>query len=293
MCPRDLTREFDAIATRLYARSGATRWNVTRAEFESALGRAVERRFANSNETKDNSAIAAFLESLHVEDLALAIGCRSGNDSAWREFDRKFRPAIEKIARQITRDVDRAREVADSLYGDLFGDARSDGTRRSPLDQYHGRSLLVAWLRAVIAQREAEAWRAEYRAHPDGKLDAAVVFADAAPSEPEDPDRGRYLAMVACELHKTIDALAPRDRLRISYYYVQELTLAETGALLGEHESTVSRGLARTRAEIRRDVEGALRKDYRLSDDQIGRCFEYALGDWPFDLARALEPAKQ
>jgi IS30 family transposase len=98
--------------------------------------------------------------------------------------------------------------------------------------------------------------------------------------------------MVACELHKTIDALAARDRLCLSYYYVQELTLAETGALLGEHESTVSRRLARTRAEIRRNVEDALRKDYRLNDDQIGRCFEYALGDWPFDLARALEPAK-
>lgn len=292
MWPPDLTGELDAIATRLYERSGAPRWNVSQAEFGSALSRAVERRFANSNEAKDRSVIAGFLESLHVEDLALAIGCRAGNESAWREFDTRFRPAIEKIALQITRDVDRAREVADPLYGDLFGDARSDGTRRSPLDHYHGRSLLVAWLRAVIVQREAEAWRLEYRAHPDGKLDAAVAFADAARSEPEDPDRRRYLAMVACELHKTIDALAPRDRLCLSYYYVQELTLAETGALLGEHESTVSRRLARTRAEIRRNVEDALRKDYRLNDDQIGRCFEYALGDWPFDLARALEPAK-
>ena len=292
MCPTDLSGEFDAIATRLYERSGAPRWQVSRAEFGSVLSRAVERRFADSNEAKDGSLIAAFLESLHVEDLALAIGCRSGNDSAWRDFDMRFRPAIEKIALEITRDVDRAREVAGSLYGDLFGDARRDGTRRSPLDHYHGRSLLVAWLRAVIAQREAQAWRVEYRAHPDGKLDAVIPFADTAPSEPEDPDRGRYLAMVACELHKTIDALAPRDRLRLSYYYAQELTLAETGALLSEHESTVSRGLARTRAEIRRNVESALRKDYRLSNDQIDRCFEYALGDWPFDLARALEPAK-
>jgi RNA polymerase sigma factor (sigma-70 family) len=252
----------------------------------------VERRFANFNEPKDGSVIAAFLESLHVEDLALAIGCRFGNDSAWREFDARFRPAIEKIALEITRDVDRAREVAGSLYGDLFGDARRDGTRRSPLDHYHGRSLLVAWLRAVIAQREAETWRVEYRAHRDGKLDPTIPYVDATTSEPEDPDRRRYLAMVACELHKTIDALAPRDRLRLSYYYAQELTLAETGALLGEHESTVSRSLARTRAEIRRNLESSLRKDYRLSDDQIDRCFEYALSDWPFDLARALEPPK-
>ena len=153
MCPPDLIGKLDAIATRLYERSGAPRWNVSRAEFGSALSRAVERRFANSNEVRDDSVIAAFLESLHTEDLALAIGCRSGNDSAWREFDTKFRHAIKKIALQITRDVDRARHVADSLYGDLFGDARRDGTRRSPLDHYHGRSLLVAWLRAVIAQR--------------------------------------------------------------------------------------------------------------------------------------------
>jgi RNA polymerase sigma-70 factor len=292
MCPPDPVSEFDAIVARLYVRSGASRWNVSRAEFGSALGRAVERRFANSNEARDRSVIAAFLESLHVEDLALAIGCRSGNDSAWHEFDAKFRPAIEKIARQVTRDVDRAHEIADSLYADLFGDARSDGTRRSPLDHYHGRSLLVAWLRVVIAQRDAQAWRAEYRAHPDGKLDAAFASVDPTASEPEDPDRSRYLAMVACALRKTIDALAAPDRLRLSYYYVQDLSLAETGALMGEHESTVSRGLARTRAEIRRSVEGALRKDYRLSDDQIGRCFEYAVGDWPFDLARALEPVK-
>jgi len=292
MSPLDLTGEFDAIAARLYARSGASRWNVSRAEFGCALGRAVEGRFANSTEARDRSIIAAFLESLHVEDLALAIACRAGHDSAWREFDTKFRPAIEKIALQITRNVGRAREVADSLYGDLFGDARSDGARRSPLDHYHGRSLLVAWLRVVIARREADAWRAEYRTHPDGQLDTGVAFADPATSEPEDPDRGRYLAMLACELRKTIDALAARDRLRLSYYYVQDLTLAETGAVMGEHESTVSRGLARTRAEIRQSVEDALRKDYRLSDDQIGRCFEYAAGDWPFDLARALEPAK-
>src|SRR6516225_6885033 len=105
MCPTDLTGEFDTIATRLYARSGAPRWNVSRAEFRSALGRAVERRFANSNETKNDSVIAAFLESLHIEDLALAIGCCSGNDSAWCEFDTKYRPSIEKIALQITRDV--------------------------------------------------------------------------------------------------------------------------------------------------------------------------------------------
>ena len=285
--------EFADVAAQLYARSGASRWNVSRTEFSSTLTRAIERRFSDSREARDRSAVAAFLDSLHVDDLALALGCRAGNADAWREFDGKFRASIEKIARQITRDTARAREIADSLYGDLFGDTRADGARRSPLDHYHGRSPLAAWLRVVIAQREADAWRATYRARTDGNLDGALASMDhAAASEPEDPDRARYLAMVSCELRKALDALVARDRLRLAYYYVQELTLADTGALLGEHESTVSRCIARTRNEIREKVRRALKQEYRLSDDQIGRCFEYAVDDWPFDLARALEQAK-
>ena len=284
--------EFADLAANLYTRSGASRWNVSRSEFSSALTRAIERRFADSKEAHDRSLVRSFLESLHVNDLALALGCRAGDADAWREFDAQYRSSIEKIARQVTRDTDRAREVADSLYGDLFGDVRANGARRSPLDHYHGRSPLTAWLRVVIAQREAETWRATYRTHADGSLDGALASMDHAAPEPDDPDRAAYLAMVSCELRKALDSLAARDRLRLAYYYVQELTLAETGALLGEHESTVSRGIARTRTEIRDKVKQALKQEHRLSDDQIGRCFEYAVGDWPFDLARALEQAK-
>jgi len=284
--------EFADVVANLYTRSGASRWNVSRSAFSSALTRAIERRFVDPKEAHDRSLVRSFLESLHVSDLALALGCRAGNADAWREFDARFRLSIEKIARQVTRDTDRAREIADSLYGDLFGDTRADGARRSPLDHYHGRSPLTAWLRVVIAQREAEAWRATYRAHADGNLDGALASMDHATPEPDDPDRAGYLAMVSCELRRALDSLAARDRLRLAYYYVQELTLAETGALLGEHESTVSRSIARTRTEIRGKVSQALKQEHRLSDDQVGRCFEYAVGDWPFDLARALEQAK-
>jgi len=89
-----------------------------------------------------------------------------------------------------------------------------------------------------------------------------------------------------------LTAVSPRDRLRLSYYYVQGLTLAETASLIGEHESTASRNLARTRLAIRRHVERRLRREHRLSDDQIGRCFEYATEDWMFDLKQALAQGK-
>ena len=96
-----------------------------------------------------------------------------------------------------------------------------------------------------------------------------------------DPDRARYLAILADVLGRVLDELDPRDRSRLSYYYVNGLPLREVGALIKEHESTVSRSLLRTRREIRRQVERRLRREHRLSDDQLRRCFEYATDDWP------------
>ena len=73
---------------------------------------------------------------------------------------------------------------------------------------------------------------------------------------------------------------------------MQDLTLAQTAALLGEHESSASRNLARARTAIRERVTRTLRRDYRFSDDQIDQCFEYEIGDWPFDLGRMLALGK-
>jgi hypothetical protein len=67
------------------------------------------------------------------------------------------------------------------------------------------------------------------------------------------------------------------------------LTLAETGRVVGEHEATVSRQLAKTRRTIRDDVERHLRDHERLDAAQIDRCFECALEDsGEFDLGSAL-----
>ena len=76
-------------------------------------------------------------------------------------------------------------------------------------------------------------------------------------------------------------------------YYAAQQTLAEIGRKLGEHESSVSRNLERTRRELRQQVEQSLRKGSSvdganpsagLSDAQIALCFEYAAEDSPIDL---------
>jgi RNA polymerase sigma factor (sigma-70 family) len=114
------------------------------------------------------------------------------------------------------------------------------------------------------------------------------VRASASGGTESDPDRARFLSLLQVALTAALAALPPRDRLRLACYYVQDLTLAQIGRLLGEHEATASRHLDRTRRDLRKHVESALRAEKRLSDAQISLCYEYAMEEWPFDLTRAL-----
>jgi DNA-directed RNA polymerase specialized sigma24 family protein len=111
-------------------------------------------------------------------------------------------------------------------------------------------------------------------------------------SADQDPDRERYLALLQSVLAGVLAALPGRDRLRLAYYYVDDLTLAQIGKILGEHEATVSRKIERTRGEVREQVDFVLREQKKLSDAQRGLCYEYAREEWPFDLTAALA-AKQ
>ena len=57
--------------------------------------------------------------------------------------------------------------------------------------------------------------------------------------------------------------------------------------------SRAPRGISRVlETAIRDRVTRILRREYRFSDDQISQCFEYATGDWPFDLGRMLALGK-
>jgi IS30 family transposase len=93
-------------------------------------------------------------------------------------------------------------------------------------------------------------------------------------------------------LSEALGALEPRDRLRLGYYYLENLTLRDIARLLSEHPSSVSRRLQQTRSELKRRVERSLRREQHLSEEQIRLCYDYASEQWPFDLGRALSESK-
>ena len=175
-----------------------------------------------------------------------------------------------------------ARELADSLYGDLFG--LQTGERRSLFHYFHGRSSLATWLRAVLAQRLVDRARVRTRTAPLPEEEPAAPAAQTP-----DPDRDRYLPLIHAAFRDALARLDARDRLRLLYYYAQGLTLAQTGRLLREHEASVSRHLSSARKTIRREVERQLREVQALDPNEIERCFEYVTEDaGPLDLDRLL-----
>jgi RNA polymerase sigma-70 factor len=250
------------------------------------LERSVARRFCGAR--PDTKAVETYLETLHVEDLALACACSGGSAAAWDFFVAKYRPELYRAARAIGGESG-ARELADSLYADLYGLGESEERRNSLFDYFHGRSKLGTWLRAILSQRHVDEFR---RTRKMDSLDEPTNSDErsqfAAPNTRPDPERERFLAMLQVALTTALDALDARDRLRLAYYYAEELTLAQIGRLLGEHEATVSRKLERVRRDVRRRVESALREGKKLTEAQMRLCYEYAREEWPFDLALRL-----
>jgi RNA polymerase sigma-70 factor (ECF subfamily) len=273
------------IVRRLHRRARADRWAISEHDFAACLSRSVSHRFRGQSPLP--AEVAQYLESLKLDDLALACACARGDAAAWEYFVAEFRPVLLRVALQVAP-PDTARELADSLYGDLFGLDDRDGTRRSLFNYFHGRSSLAGWLRAVLAQRMVDHHRTTRRLDPLPEHDGAVQLVDAAP--PPDVDRSRYQPLVRAALLAALAALIPRDRLRLSLYYAQELKLAAVGRLLGESEATVSRKLERTRRELRVAIERRLRETDGLSDAQVAACFDCARTDPAFDLAQALPP---
>lgn len=271
------------IVGRLYESSGSNRWQLKRDAFAAAVQRSVGHRFGAA---ADGAAVEAYLASLHVEDLALATACCAGSDPAWEHFIRELRPQLYLAARTIAGDD--GRELADSLYGELFGLREAEGRRKSLLVHYHGRSRLLTWLRSVLVQRQIDRVRATRRLDPLPDAESAAALASPAP--PPDPERNRLIGHAQKAVDDAIDALEPKDRLRLRLYYGQDMTLAAIGRALGEHEATVSRKLEKARKTLRQQV-GRVMAEQGLAPAAIARAFEVAADAPDLQLDRLLSRA--
>ncbi len=266
----------DKRASRLYAAAKAERWGLSAARFAETLESSVQRAF--SSRSPGFRDLDAYLSSLHLEDLALACACGEGSETAWEHLVREYRPVLYRSA-DVLDPTGGARELADAIYGELY--------TRSLFRYFHGRSSLATWLRSVLAQRYVDRARSRRRFDPLPEDEATLP----APTPTTQPGTARCQALVEAALASALARLPAREQLRLGCYYVQQLTLAETGLLMREHEATCSRQLARSRRTIRGDIERSLRSA-GLTREEMTQCLDATVADaGPIDLERMLAKA--
>jgi RNA polymerase sigma-70 factor (ECF subfamily) len=269
----------DPLFSELYERSGAARLGLTSADFRSALDRILAKHFPAGAQPD----VPAFLSRLRIEELALALACAAGSEVAWEEFLTRYRERLFDAARAIARDDVLGRELADSLYADLYAGSMRDGQRISKLSSYYGLGSLEGWLRTVLAQSFVDRYRAQrHNVSLEEQQDQGVQFAAAA----ADPDRAPDP-----RLNRAIDAalaeISAEDRYILACYFLDGRKLADIGRTLGVHESTVSRKLDRATVNLRKRIVEELRSA-GMSRAQAEESLDADVRDLRVDVRRRL-----
>jgi RNA polymerase sigma-70 factor (ECF subfamily) len=222
-------------------------------------------------------------ESLRLEELALARGCAAGNEVAWETFLLRYRAKLYDVAGYIAKESSAARELADSLYADLYGTNTRDGTRVSKLASYTGRGSLEGWLRTVMAQEYVNRYRRQRRlVSLDEESEEGVQFATPEPDTPSAVD-----SRVEAATDEVLGILPSEDRFVLASYYLDGRTLAEIARTLAVHESTISRKLDKLAKSMRKQILASLGRR-GMSRRQAQEALEIDVRDVTLNIRRRL-----
>jgi RNA polymerase sigma-70 factor, ECF subfamily len=260
MTPTDFKARFRRLLAQMYSATPGAEWGLSADSFSEAV-------HASWQKHGERCEPEAYLRSLRLRDLALAQACAGGSEAAWRVFFNESRESLRSAGLSLAGQ--RGEEVADALFGDLY-------QHKTKLASFAGRSSLGGWLRAVLYQSYVDRYRKGRREvsleerEETGAPPVATHDRDAA-------EQVEYEQIAQRALEAALRVLPPRQKLLLDFYYFHALTLREAAALVGVHEATASRELDRARAALRKSLTDILRKEYRLGDEEVRRCFYEAV----------------
>jgi RNA polymerase sigma-70 factor (ECF subfamily) len=264
----------------LHAKGGCEKIGLSRESFREIL---CEIGAKHATAATSEGELRTFFLSLRIDELALARGCVAGNDNAWEIFLTRFREKLYLSALRIAREDSAARELADTLYADLWGTNVRDGERVSKLASYTGRGSLEGWLRTVLAQEYVNRYRRTKRlVSLDEESEEGIQF--RAPDPEPIPVADQALSQATDE---ALAALSSEDRFILSAYYLDGRTLADIARMLGVHESTISRKLDKLAKSLRKQILASLVRR-GMSRRQAEEALEVDVRDLQVDIRRSL-----
>lgn len=230
-----------------------------------------------------HSEARTFLLSLRVEELALARACAAGHNAAWEIFLTRYREKLYQSALRIAREDSAARDLADTLYAELYGTTTRAGERVSKLASFTGRGSLEGWLRTVLAQEFVNRYRRTRRLvsldeeGEDGSRFAAPET-EAVPS----PD-----SRLESATQGALASLSNEQRMILASYFLDSRTLAEIARMLGVHESTISRKVDKLAKSLRKKILANMMQQ-GMARRQAEEALEVDVRDLRLDIRRSL-----
>lgn len=241
----------ESLLSTIYEKSRGAEFGLSRQQFEGILEEVARKYLPVGAAQKETRELYA---SLRVEELALARACAAGHERAWEVFLTRFREKLYDIAGYITKESSAARELADSIYAELYGTVTREGLRASKLTSYTGRGSLEGWLRTVMLQEHVNRYRRQRRlVSLDEEAEEGVQFAVAEPEATIAVD-----PRVEAATDEVLAGLPAEDRFVLASYFLDQRTLAEVARTLGVHESTISRKLDKLAKSLRKQILASL-----------------------------------
>lgn len=259
-----------------YERARAAEFGISTREFASLLD-------AIAAKHTPEAGYEDFCSTLRLEDLVLARACAAGHERAWEVFMRRFRDKLYDVARQITREDSAGRELADSVYADLYGTRTREGQRISKLISYSGRGSLDGWLRTVLAQEYVNTFRRQRRTVSlDEETEEGVQYAaeNAEPAAPVHP-------LLERATNEAVRSLAAEERFVLASYFLDQRTLAEIARALRVHESTICRKVEKLTKYLRKQIVKNLTTQ-GMSRRQAEEALETDVRDLTLDIRASL-----
>jgi RNA polymerase sigma-70 factor (ECF subfamily) len=273
---------FEEGAGRMLARANDSR-SLGREAVVARITTAVEKYLLKDAPETPHAEIAKFIDEMQADDLCLIIACERGDERAWNDLVERFTATVRSAARAASKNEDAAEDLAQSIWAELYGlRTRKDGRPASKLAYYSGRGSLAGWLRAVVAQLAVDVFRKQSRlvqTEEDTDLDRLARVAEGHPivagiPSPEESISNRFAQTdMQQALNQSVKELPAEDRLLVKLYYFDNLRLREAGAVLGVHEATASRRLARIQTDLRKRVTKILVDERGWTQAETERSF--------------------
>jgi RNA polymerase sigma-70 factor (ECF subfamily) len=227
--------------------------------------------------------VETFLLTLRIEELALARACAAGHNAAWEIFLTRYREKLYQSALRIAREDSAARDLADTLYAELYGTGTREGERVSKLASFTGRGSLEGWLRTVLAQEFVNRYRRTKRlVSLDEEGEEGSRFAAPEPEPVPSPD-----ARLESATDAALAALSSDERLVLAAYFLDGRTLAEIAGMLGVHESTISRKVDKLAKSLRKKILATMMQR-GMARRQAEEALEVDVRDLRVDIRRSL-----